>query len=182
MFGLTAEFGTQFSTLRSNARRTGVEMALTCHVAPQCHQCSGPKSELLRSEQSSNYNVARGAQSAVNPQTNAAAESIAHQGLLRLGQAEFPRCASVLNAAQWRCACSARVSGDNDVIGICFGYPRRNCSNAGFGDKLHTDAGSGIHLLQIVNELRKVLDAVDVMMRRRADQRHPELSMTQTSD
>ena len=96
---LTAELGTQFRTLRSNAGRTGVKMALTSHVASQCDQGCCSKSELICSQQGGNYNVTRSAQPAVNAQTNAAAEPIPHQRLLRLGQPEFPRSAGMLNAA-----------------------------------------------------------------------------------
>ena len=45
-------------------------------------------------------------------------------------------------------------------------------ADAGFGDQLHVDARLGVGVLQVVNQLRDVLDRVDVVVRRRRDQRH----------
>ena len=50
------------------------------------------------------------------------------------------------------------------------------------GDQLHADARIGIDLLQVVDELRQVLDRIDVVVRRRRDQHHAGRRMAQARD
>ncbi len=75
----------------------------------------------------------------------------------------------MLDAAQGRGAGSAGMSGNGDVVGISLGHAGGNGSNSHFGNQFHTNARLGIHLLEIVNQLGNVLDAVDVVMRGRAN-------------
>src|SRR2546421_8105739 len=61
MLRLAAEFGTQFRTLCSDARRASVEMTLPCHIATERHQRSCAKSELLCAQERGDYDISRGA-------------------------------------------------------------------------------------------------------------------------
>ena len=105
-----SEFGAQFKTLSSNTRWTSIQMTLPRHVAAERYQGSRSKSELLRSQQSGDHNIPGSTQSTINPQANTAAETVAHQRLLRFSQSELPGRACMLDAAQWGCASSARMS------------------------------------------------------------------------
>ena len=62
------------------------------------------------------------------------------------------------------------------------GHARRDRADAGRADQLHADARDRIDLLQIVDELRQILDRIDVVMRRRGDQRHPRRRVAQLRD
>ena len=97
---LAAELGPQVGTLRRNSRRTGVEMTLPRHVAAYRDQHRGAEGEFVGAEQRSHQNVARGGQTTVHPQPHAAAQTVVPQHLLRLCQAQLPRTAGVLDAAQ----------------------------------------------------------------------------------
>ena len=88
----------------------------------------------------------------------------------------------MLDAAQGRCTGAAGMSGHHDVIGIGFGNTGSYGSNSCFRNQLHTYAGRRIHLLQILNQLGQVLDAVDIVMGGRADQGHSHLRMAQAGD
>src|SRR5690242_6438466 len=111
MFRLAAEFGAQLRALCRDAGGAGVEMTLARHVAAERHQRGSSKSELFCAKQRSNNYVAAGAQTAIDAHTNTAAQAVAHQRLLRFGEAELPGSSSVLDAAQRRCARTPCMSG-----------------------------------------------------------------------
>ena len=114
--------------------------------------------------------VAAGAQPAVGAERDAVAEVVEHENLLGFGDADFPGEAGVLDRAEREAPVPPIVAGDEDDVGIRFGHARRDGADAGFGDELDADARARVHFLQVVNELREVLDGIDVVVRRRADQ------------
>ena len=63
------------------------------------------------------------------------------------------------------------MSGDVDVIGARFGHARGDRADAARGDQLDPDPGRRVDRPQVGDQLRQVLDRVDVVMGRRADQR-----------
>src|SRR5579884_3393099 len=134
--------------------------------------CSAPSSAATT--------TSRPVQAAIDAHANAAAQSIAHQRLLRFGKAQLPRSSGMLDAAQGRGSSAARVSGDNHVIGIGLRNAGSYCADSRFGNQFHADARGWIDLLQVMNKLRQVLNAVNVVMWGRADQRHSYLSVAQT--
>ena len=79
-----------------------------------------------------------------------------------------------------RPACLMLVSGDapvpplspeiSDVIGVRLHDAGGDRANADLGHELHADPRRRVRVLQVVNQLREVLDRIDVVMRRRADQ------------
>ena len=180
---LAPELGPQLRLLRRNARRTGVQMALPRHVAPQHHQHRRAEGVLIRPEQCAATSTSRAvARSAIGPQPDAPAHAVLHQHLLRLGQAKLPRVARVLDARQRRRARSARVPGDHDEVGIGLSHTRRYRAHAAARHQLHADRRTRIDPLQVEDKLRQVLDGVDVVVRRRRDQRHARLRVTQPRD
>jgi hypothetical protein len=58
----------------------------------------------------------------------------------------------------------------------------RNEPDAGLRDQLHGDGGGGVRLFQVEDELRQVLDRVDVVVRGRRDQRDARLCVAQARD
>lgn len=65
-------------------------MADTHHDTPQSHQRGGGKAELLSAQQGGNGNVAAGLQLTIGLDGDPVAQVVQQQGLVRLGQAEFP--------------------------------------------------------------------------------------------
>ena len=74
------------------------------------------------------------------------------------------------------------MAGDEHVIGVRLGDARRDGADAGLGDELHAHTRGWIHLLEIVNQLRQILDRIDVMMRRRRDERNADDGVPQPRD
>jgi hypothetical protein len=65
---------------------------------------------------------------------------------------------------------------------LALATPGRDRADAGGGHQLHRDAGDRVDLLQVIDELGQVLDRIDVVVRRRADQHHAGGRMAQTCD
>ena len=88
----------------------------------------------------------------------------------------------MLDGRQGRCSRAPVVPGDEHVVGVGLGDARRHGPHARLRDELHAHARPRVHLLQIVDQLRQVLDRIDVVVRRRRDQRHPGHGMPQPGD
>ena len=55
------------------------------------------------------------------------------------------------------------------VVGLGLGHAGGHRADADFGDQLHRDRRRGVRVLEVVDQLREVLDRVDVVVRRRRD-------------
>ena len=82
----------------------------------------------------------------------------------------------------WRGAGAAVVTGNHDMVRLALGHPSGNRAHADFGDQLDTHVRSRVHVFQVVNELRQVLDGVDVVVRRRADEADARHRVAQEAD
>ena len=160
----------QHRVLRGDADRAGVQVALAHHDAAGGDQRRGGEAELVGAEQRAHHHVAPGAQAAIDLHRDAPAQRVEHQCLLRLGQPDLPRRAGMGQRGQRAGAGAALEAGDRHVIGARLGDAGGDGADADLGNKFHRDARFGIGVLQIVNELRQVLDRVDVVVRRRRDQ------------
>lgn len=76
----------------------------------------------------------------------------------------------------------AIIAADQHDIGVSFGNTRGNRSDADFGHQLDADAGTAVGIFQIVDQLGKILDGVDIMVRRRRDQTDPRSGVTGLGD
>ena len=74
------------------------------------------------------------------------------------------------------------MAGDEDVIGLRLGDAGRDGPDPCLGDELDADSGERIDRLQVVDQLRQVLDRIDVVMRRRRDELHAGLGVAQPRD
>ncbi len=59
---------------------------------------------------------------------------------------------------------------DQDDIRVRLRHARRDRADADFGDELHADARVAVGIFQVVDQLRQILDGVNVMVRRRRNQ------------
>ena len=82
MFGLTAEFGAQIGALRGDAGGTGIEMALTRHVAAESYENRGAEGEFVGAEHRCHDDIARGAQASIGAQADSPAKTIVDEHLL----------------------------------------------------------------------------------------------------
>src|SRR5712692_5641849 len=86
-------------------------------------------------------------------------------------QPNFPGKTGVLDGGQWRRAGTAIVPADSDDVRARFGYARGDDADSGAGNEFYADAGAGIDGAKVVDQLREVFDAVNVVVGRRGNQR-----------
>ena len=89
-------------------------------------------------------------------------------------------CVSASPSSQGRPAClievcgeapgAAVVAADQDDVGVRLGDAGRDRADADLGDQLHADARAAVGVLQVVDQLRQILDRIDVVVRRRGDE------------
>ncbi len=166
------EFPAQHRILRGDAHRAGVQVAFAHHDAAQRHQRSGGEAELLRAQQRGDNDVPSGLQLAVRLHDDAAAQLVEHQHLLRFGEPQLPRHARMLDRCERRRARASVVPADQHHVGMRLRHARGHRADAHLRDQFHGNARFGIDVLQVVNELRQILDRINVVMRRRRNQRH----------
>ncbi|AJX01694.1 hypothetical protein BM45_3124 [Burkholderia mallei] len=182
VLGLTRELRAQHRVLRRDADRARVQMALAHHDAAFDDERRRREAEFVRAEQRADHDVAARLHLAVGLHANAPAQAVQHERLLRLGEAELPRRTRVLDRRQRRSARAAVVARDHDVIGLRLRDARRHRADAHLRHELHRDARDRIDVLQIVDQLREILDRIDVMVRRRRDEADARHRVAQLAD
>ncbi len=168
--GLAGEALAQLGVLGGDADRARVEVADAHHDAARHDERRGGEAELLGAEQGGDDDVAAGLQLAVGLHDDAVAQPVEQQRLLGLGEAELPRPAGVLERRQRAGAGAAVVAGDQHDVCFRLADPGRNGADTDLGDELDVHARRRVGVLEIVDQLLEVLDRVDVVVRRRADQ------------
>src|SRR5580698_594043 len=74
------------------------------------------------------------------------------------------------------------MSRDDNVVGVSLGDARGNGAYAAFGNQFNANRSARIDALKVVDELGQVFDRVDIVMRRRTDELHAGLRVTQPSN
>ena len=101
---------------------------------------------------------------------------------MSFGYAHFPSPAGVLDRTQWRGARAPLMSADQDDVRMRLGNSGRDRTNPSLRDQLYTDAGAAINLLQIVDELRKIFDRINIVMWRRRNESYSSHRMPQAGN
>ena len=65
------------------------------------------------------------------------------------------------------------VPTDEHDVGMPFRHPSRNRAHTNFRHQFDADTRMVVGIFQVVDQLRQVLNRVNVMMGRRRDQTHP---------
>ena len=170
MLGQADEALAQLRVLRRDADRTGVEMAFAHHDAAGGDERRRGETELVGAQQGADHNVAAGAQAAVDLHGDARAQAVQHQRLMRFGEADFPRAAGVFDRGQGRGARAALEARDRHMVGAALGDAGGDRADADFRDELHRHVGARVDVLEVEDQLRQILDRINVVMRRRRDQ------------
>mmetsp|Transcript_41654 Transcript_41654/g.70793 ORF Transcript_41654/g.70793 Transcript_41654/m.70793 type:complete len:480 (-) Transcript_41654:2701-4140(-) len=172
VLGFAAELFAEFRVLGGDADGAGVEVALAHHDAAQRDQGRGGKAKLFGPEQRSHHHIATILELPVRLEADPGPEPVEHKSLVRLGQPQLPRQARPFHPSP-RCGPRAAVApGNGHVVGLGFCHPRRHHAHPHLGHELHAHVTQGLRVLQVVDELRQVLNRVDVVVGRGRDQTH----------
>src|SRR6185436_13254449 len=88
----------------------------------------------------------------------------------------------MLDGTPRRGAGAAVMAGNGDVVGLRLRHARGDRADADLGNELHRDRRFRVGVLEIVDELRQILDRIDVVVRRRADQLDARRRIAQLGD
>ena len=176
---IACEFRAQAFILRANAHGAGVRLALTHHDASHGNQCSRADTIFFGPHHGCHDNVTTCAQATIGAQGDAVAQVVHRQDLMRLCQAHLPWQTRIFNRGRGASTRATIMARDQDDIRLCLSDTRRNRANARRGHQFHGHFGAWVDLLEIIDQLRQILDGIDVVMRWRRDQRHAFGRMTQ---
>jgi hypothetical protein len=157
-------------------------MALAHHHAAGGDQRRGREAELVGAQQRADHDIAPGPEAAVDLHRDAAAQAVAHQGLLGLGEADLPGRAGMGQRGQRAGAGAALEPGDRHMVGARLGDAGGDRADPDLGHQLDRHRGLGIGVLQIVDQLRQILDRIDVVVRRRRDEADARRRMAHFGD
>ena len=133
-------------------------MADAHHDAARRDERAGGKAKLLGAEQRGDGDVPAGLQLSVGLHRDAVAKIVEHEGLVGFGDAELPREAGVLDRSQRGGARAAVVARDEHHVGVRLGDAGGNGAHADLGDELDADARLPVAVLEVVDQLRQILD------------------------
>merc|ERR1719181_2512466 len=118
-----------------------------------------------------------------NPYSSAPlAELVLHEHPVGLGEAHLHGPPGVLDGAHRAGARAAVVARDLDDVRVGLGDAAGDGADARLGHELDADLGRGVDLVQVIDQLGQVLDAVDIVVRRGRDERDTGLGPAQAGD
>ena len=182
VFRRAVELLAECLVLRGDAHGARVQMALAHHDAAHGDERHGREPELVGSQKSSDHHVTTRLQLAVHLHANAPAQVVHDQHLLGLGEAELPWRSSVPDRTHGRGTRAAIVPRDQHEIGMPLGNPGGYRADTDLGHELDRDIGIAVGILEVEDQLRQILDGVNVMVRRRRDQADAGRRMPQPRD
>ncbi len=182
LFRRPDEASPQSLILSSYTYGTSIEMTLARHHAAQGEKSGGAETEFISTQHRSDDDVARKFEATVGAQTNTPTQTGAHERGVCVAKPELPRQAGILDGREGRGASPAVMSADRDHVSAGFGYTGRDDSDARARNQLHANARLRIDRAQVVNQLCQIFNTVDIVMRRRRNQRHIGHSMTEPRD
>ncbi len=172
----------QHLVLSGDAGGAVVEVADAQVFAPQRDHGRGAEAEALGAQNGGLDHVQTGLQAAVGLHPHLFAQAVHAQRLVGFGQAQLPRRAGVLDRGERAGAGAAVVAGDGDQVSVGLGHTGGDGADAGARHELHRHQRARVDLLEVVDQLRQVFDGVDVVVRRRRDQRHAGFGVAQLGD
>ena len=88
----------------------------------------------------------------------------------------------MFDGSQRRCAGAAIVAGNHKMISLGLGDSCGNRAHTDFRYQFDADACLAVCVLQVVNQLRDILNRIDIVMGRRADQTHARSRVSDSGD
>ena len=99
-----------------------------------------------------------------------------------LGETDLPRRTRMFDRGQRRRARAALEARDRDMVGPALGDAGRDRPDADLGDELHRHQAFRVDVLQVEDQLRQILDRVDVVVRRGRNETDARRRMTHPRD
>ena len=172
VFGQPDEALAQHGVLRRDSDRAGVQVALAHHDAAGRDQRCGREAEFVRTQQRPDDDVAPRPQAAVDLHRNARAQPVDDERLVGFGKPDLPGGPGMFDRRQRRRARAALEARDRHMVGASLGHAGRNRADPDLGHELDRHQPVRVDVLQVEDQLRQILDRIDVVVRRRRDEAH----------
>ena len=172
MLRLSAEAGPEPLVLGGDAHGAGVQCADPHHHAAHADQHCCGEAVFLRSQHGCDHYVPAAHQLSVRLQRNSSPEPVFHQRPVRLRKSQLPGESRAVNGGSRGGAGAAVIAGDQDHLCPGLRDARRDGPDARLAAELHVDPRPAVRVLQIIDQLRQVFDGINIVVRRRGDQRH----------
>mmetsp|Transcript_9325 Transcript_9325/g.18389 ORF Transcript_9325/g.18389 Transcript_9325/m.18389 type:complete len:622 (-) Transcript_9325:3164-5029(-) len=167
---LANKLGAELRVLGCDTDGTCVEVALTHHDASKSNKRGGTEATLLGTEKSGDDNITTSLHLTVSLETHARTEVVHNESLLSLGDTKLPRETGTVDSSPC-CGTGATITTtDDDVVSLGLGSTSSNNTDTNLGYKLDRNLTVRVSVLQIVNKLGKILDRVNIVMRRGRDE------------
>src|SRR5437867_2256466 len=150
--------------LRRDADVAGIELAAAADRATDRHHRERSEPHAVRSEAEHLRNIERALHAAVAPELDDIAQPRRHERAVRLRDADLHRKTGAAERVLARGAGAAVVTGERDDVGARLRDADRDDADVGYDRDLDRNARARIHGLELVNDLREVLDRVDVVI------------------
>ena len=152
------------------------------HNTAHSDQWCGSETPLLGTQQGRNSDIPTSPDLTVGLNSHSASQVVQHQSLVSLGKTQLPRKTGVLDGCPFGSTGTTVVTRNGDVIGLGLDYTAGNDANTNFRHKLDRDSSTRIGSFEIINELLKVLDRIDIVVRRRRDKSHTRSRVSSSTD
>ena len=173
MLRASAEAVSELPVLSGDTDRACVLGADTHHHTAEGYQRSCSKTEFLRSQKRRNSNVSAAHEFSVCLKNHSVTQAVLSQAPVRFREAKFPRKTRIMYGASGCSAGPSVIAGDQDHLCTCLCHTRCDGAYPCLRYKFDVDPGVPVGVLKIVDQLRQVLDGINVMMGRRRDQSDP---------
>ena len=161
------EFLAQLRILGRDPDRARILVALARVDAAERNQERAAETVFVGTEQGREDDVAAALETTVDAQPHTRTQTVGKQCVVRLDQADLPRQAGVFDRRERRCARAAVVAADVNRVGIGLGDAACDIADPRLRHEFDADSRVRRRAAQIVDQLREILDRVDVVMRGR---------------
>ena len=161
-----------------NAHRACVQIADPHHHTAKRHQGSRSKTEFLCAQKGCYGHVTAAHELTVCFNDHPITESVAQECLVCFRKPQLPGQSSIVDGTYRRGPGAAVIAGNQDNLGPRFRDPCRHRANACLRNQLYRYTGIFIGVFQIINQLRQILNGIDIVMRRRRNQAYARRGMT----
>ena len=155
---------------------------MTHHDAAHGDQRSGTDAVFLSAHHRGHDDITPRAQTTIGAQGDPFAQIVHREHLVGLGQAHFPGQACIFDRCRGRRARPAIMARDQDHISLRLGHTGGNRTNPGGRHQLDRNLAARVDLLEVVDQLRQILDGIDIVVGRGGDQRHALGRVPQSRD
>ena len=167
---VSAEPLAQLRVLGCHAHGAGVQVADTHHDTAHGDERSRGKAEFFRTQNCGNRHIPAAHQLTVGFNAHPLAQAILDKCLMGFREPQLPGKSRIMDGALGSGSCSSVIAGNQDDLCAGFGNACRYGAHSCFGYQFHGNSCIFVGVFQIIDQLRQILDRINVVVRGRGNQ------------